>query len=61
MPTWVLILVLYSANGQPAGITSIPGYQDGKMCNDAGQIWIQRGKRRGYDCIYGPDTTEAVK
>ena len=53
--TWILVLTLYLPNGQPAAMTAIPGFQDGKLCNDAGRLWVQRGKRRGYDCIYGPD------
>ena len=59
--TWILVLIIYTSKGEPAGITSIPNFADGKLCNDAGQIWIQRGKRRGYDCIYGPDVGEAAR
>ena len=55
--TWILVLIIYTSRGEPAGITAIPNFPDGKLCNDAGQIWVQRGKRRGYDCIYGPDAT----
>jgi len=59
MGTWVLVVILLSAPaGQSIGVTSVPGYENFRDCEGAGEATKLQLSNKGLqieaNCIPGP-------